>query len=95
MLTGSNSRADVDLARGLEAVEDRHAHVHQDDVRVESLRELDRLTAVTRLPHDLDPLVGREDRLERLGEEPVVVGDEDAERLRLRLARTHPSILPC
>ena len=94
MRTRTASLDRADLARGLEAVEHRHAHIHQDEVRAELPRELDRLAAVARLADDLDPLVCREDRLERLGEQPVVVGDEDAERLRL-LARGHPFILPC
>src|SRR5205823_12976510 len=82
-----------DLARGFEAVEDRHAHVHEDYVGAEGARELDRLPAVARLTDDLDPVVGGEDRLERLCEQPMVVCDEDAERLRLPFARAHPPIL--
>ena len=61
---------------------------------LERPRELDRLAAVARLADDLDPLVGGEDRLERLGEQPVVVGDEHAERLRLLRAAGAPFILP-
>ena len=46
--------------------------------------------AVARVPDDLDPLVADEDRLERLGEETVVVGDEHADRLGLLRAARHP-----
>ncbi len=50
---------------------------------------------VARAAGDLDPLVAGEDRLEGLGEQAVVVRDENADRLRLRhrLARRHLSIL--
>ena len=75
------------------SLEDRHAHVHEDYVGAEGASELDRLPAVARLTDDLDPVVGGEDRLERLCEQPMVVCDEDAERLRLPFARAHPPIL--
>ena len=51
-----------------------------DHVRLQPARKLDRLVAVGRAADDLDPLVGREDGLERLREEAVVVGDEEADR---------------
>src|SRR5512135_1154890 len=96
--SGQHEHADVvarrpDLARSFEAVEHRHADVHEDDIGAELPRELDRLFAVACLTHDLDPLVGAENRLQRLREQPVVVRDEDAERLGLRPARAHPLIL--
>ena len=40
---------------------------------------LGRLTAVAGVGDDLDPVLPGEDRLERLGEEAVVVGYEDAD----------------
>ena len=49
-----------------------------------SAGELDRLRAVARVPDHLDPVVVGEDRLERLREEPVVVGDQDADRAAAR-----------
>ena len=67
----------ADPARRVEAVGARHAQVHEDDVGPELARELDRLLAVGGAADDLDPPVEREDRLERLGEEQVVVGDQD------------------
>ena len=39
--------------------------------------EADRLAAVERSADDLDPLVGREDQLERIDEQPLIVGYED------------------
>ena len=65
------------LLRGPEAVHSRHAQVHQDDVRFELPGELDRLGTVAGATHDLDPLVGLQQDLERLREERLVVGDED------------------
>ena len=56
-------------------------------VRRELLRELDRLAAVASTAGDFDPLVAREDRFESLGEEEVVVRDEDADRLCLLCLR--------
>ncbi len=41
-----------------------------------SPREPHRLPSVAGVPDDLDPVVAVEDRLERLGEEAVVVGYE-------------------
>ena len=60
-----------------EAVDARHAQVHQHHVRVEIAGERDRLAAVERSADDLDPLVGVEDQLERIDEQPLVVGDQD------------------
>ena len=50
----------------------------QHHVRVELARERDRLAPVERSADDLDPLVGVEDQLERVDEQPLIVGDEDA-----------------
>src|SRR2546423_9136021 len=96
---GQHEDADIlgrraDLARGFETIEHRHAHVHQDEIGAEPPRELDGLAAVACLADDLDPVVGGEDRLERLGEESMVVGDQHAERLGLLRAARHPSNLP-
>src|SRR5207249_2553651 len=63
--------------RRLDAVEHRHADVHQHDVGLELERELDRLGAVRRAADDLDAVVRVQDRLERLEEEALVIGDED------------------
>ena len=71
----------ADRARGGEAVGARHAQVHEHDVGPELAREPDRLLAVARAADDLDPAVEREDRLERLGEEQMVVDDQDADHV--------------
>ena len=54
-----------------------HRDVHQHDVRVQRLGELDRLLAVLGATDDVEALVIGEDGLERAREEEVVVGDED------------------
>ncbi len=54
-----------------------HRDVHQHDVRVQRLGELDRLLAVLGVTDDVEALVVGEDGLERAREEKVVVGDED------------------
>jgi hypothetical protein len=66
----------------MKAVHDRHRDVHQDHVRVDVQRQLDRLRTVCGLPDDLEPVVGSEDGFERLPEQPVVVGDEHADPVR-------------
>ena len=68
----------ADLPRGLDPVQNRHRDVHQDDVRLQVLREPHGLPAVAGVPDDRDPVVAVEDRLERLGEEAVVVGYQHA-----------------
>ena len=62
----------------LDAVHDRHRDVHQDHVRLQRERLLDGLLAVAGAADDLDLRLGGQDRLERLGEETMVVGDQDA-----------------
>ena len=64
----------LDIARRLDPVHHRHLDVHEDDIRLELGRQSHGRLAVARVGHDLDPLVAAEDRLERLGEEAVVVG---------------------
>src|SRR6267154_2836971 len=49
-----------DPARGFDAVEVRHFDVHQDDVRLESCRELDYVKAVYGLAHDCHAVVAVE-----------------------------------
>ena len=62
----------------LDAVEVRHAHVHEDDVGVELARELERLHAVGRFAHELEvgPLL--EHHAEAAAHERLVVDDENA-----------------
>jgi hypothetical protein len=71
-----------DLLRRVEAVHDRHRDVHQDHVGVDVQCDLDRLRPVCGVPDDLEPVVGGEDGLEGLAEQPVVVGDEHADPVR-------------
>jgi len=50
------------------------------------------------MPRDLDALVDREDRLQRLREQPVVIGDQNANRfpqVRGGSRKRFTSILPC
>ena len=49
-------------------------------MRAERSRQLDSLAAVARVAGDLDPVVGRQDRLQRLSKKTVIVGDQDADR---------------
>ena len=75
-MVGDSSRIAVGR---LDPVHDRHGDVHQHDVRLLVADELDRGTAVGGAPDDADAAVGRENRLERLREEAVVVGDHNAD----------------
>ena len=68
----------VQLAASPEPVEHRHRDVHQRRRPACSERQVDRFAAVLREPDDLEALVRAEDRLQRRGEERVVVGDQDA-----------------
>src|SRR5205814_9523617 len=86
----------ADLLRRLDPVQQGHADVHQDDVRLERLRQLDRLPAIARAPGDANPRVAREDGLERLGEQAMVVGDENRDRQHGGTALEVPTDnLPC
>jgi hypothetical protein len=80
-------RQDRDLDRGRDredfagcrdAVEVRHAHIHENDVRGQRAGLLDGAAAVARLADDLDRLVAREHRLEAGAHEVVVVDEEHA-----------------
>ena len=68
-----------DGPRRLDAVEHRHAHVHQDDVGAVELDEADGVGAVGRLAHDLDAVLGLEDHAEPLAQQGLVVGQDDAD----------------
>jgi hypothetical protein len=70
----------ADLARGIESVHDRHADVHDDDVRRELVRECDGLFSVRRRADDLDPWFDLEQRLHHLGERQLVVDDQHMDR---------------
>ena len=66
-------------ARRLDAVELRHAHVHQHDVRREPLPFGDRLEPVRGFADDLDVLLRFEDHAEARAHECLVVDDQDAQ----------------
>ena len=71
--------ADDDGPRRLDAVEHRHAHVHQDDVGRVELDEPRRRRPVGGLAHDLDAGLGLEDHAEALAQQRLVVGQDDAD----------------
>ena len=70
-----------------ETVQHGHRDVHQDDVRLRArARARPRRSPSAARADDVDPPVGREDRLERLGEETLVVGDQHAHLVRPHIA---------
>ena len=69
----------TDLLRRLKPVHHRHGDVHQDHIRLEGERELDRLGAICGMTGNLDAVVGCEDRLERLRKQTMVVRDVSSE----------------
>ena len=78
-----------DLPRGLEAVEQRHRDVHDDDVGPER-GQLHRLPAVVGFADDLDLAVGKEQGAQALADDRVVVGQQGLDRFSQwhgRLAR--------
>ena len=84
-----HARQACDLARGRDAVEARHADVHQDDVGALFADEVDRLLAVRRLARDLHVGLRLHDHAEACAHQRLVVGDDDADQLlRGSLART-------
>src|SRR6202021_4187165 len=66
------------LARRRDTVGHGHADVHQDDVRREVRRELDRLPSVGRLADDFQVVLGVDQRRERGAEQRLVVDDGDS-----------------
>ena len=60
-----------------ESVHHRHIHVHQDEVRHDPARLLDRLRPVARLAHDLEIRLRLEQPLQPLPQQRVVVREED------------------
>src|SRR5260221_77195 len=64
------------LRSGLDAVERRHGDVGDDDVRLEFFRGSQKLSAVGHHADDFE--FGFEQSAHSLGENPVVIGDQDA-----------------
>ena len=69
----------ADLLRRLKAVHDRHGDVHEDHVRVDGKRKLHRLRPIAGVTYDLEPVVGRKDRLEGLSKQTMVVRDQNTD----------------
>src|SRR5690606_25562117 len=65
-----------DAARGLDAVHDRHLHVHEHDVRPQLPRQLDGGGTVARLADHLDVVLHREDEGEARAHEGLVVDQQ-------------------
>ena len=66
-------------ARRLDAVQPRHAHVHEHDVRLVQARELDGLRAVRRLADDGDVGLRLEDHAKAAADQRLIVGQQDAD----------------
>ena len=81
-------------ARCFEAVEPRHANVHQDDVGSLGVHDLQRLESVRRLAHDIDVRLCGENRLESGAHHGLVVNHDDANHGRapsgIRARRRNP-----
>src|SRR5262245_62560200 len=82
-------QATHDLARGLDAVQERHADIQDDDVGLKSERFLDSLTAVAGLGDDFPPGLLLENLAEPLTHQRVIVTDEDTQPTHVR-----PRFLP-
>ncbi len=72
-----------DPARRLDAVDVRHADVHEHDIWMEVARERDRLCSVRRLADDVDVGLGVQDHPEAAAHESLVVREQDANRHRV------------
>ena len=70
-------------ARDADPVEARHRDVEQQHVGVQRLGQVDRAVAVARGADQLRALGAREQQLQPLGGERLVVGNQDAQRLGL------------
>ena len=77
---GGRVRCGQQLPRRLDPVDLGHAHVHQDDIRRDAARLLDRLSPVRRLADDLEVGLGLEDHPEAGAHERLVVDDQHAHR---------------
>ena len=73
------SAAAADLPRRLNAVQDRHGHVHDDDVRLVLLCKRDRCAAVGGLRHDVKAFVAFEQHAQPFSYNRVVIGKKDSD----------------
>ena len=69
-----------DLAGGRDAVEDRHLHVHEHDVRAQLLCCVDCLAPVGRLADDLDVRFDSQDHREPAPDQVLVVDEQHSDR---------------
>jgi hypothetical protein len=72
-------RGGEDGARGLDAVHDGHADVHEDDVGQGLLRHPDALDAVARLADELEVGLAGDEHADARAEERLVVDEPDAD----------------
>jgi hypothetical protein len=72
----------ADDARRLEAVEDRHANVHQHDVWKDASRQIESFSAVGSLGDDLHLLLGIDQCCESAADGGLIVGDEHTDHAR-------------
>jgi hypothetical protein len=78
--TLDGGRCGEQLARGGDAVEVRHADVHEDDVRLQHARAVQGVAPVARLANHRDRIVAREDRPQAGAHQAVVVDEQDPDR---------------
>src|SRR5216684_9371258 len=67
-----------------------HAHVHEDDVRLQAQRLRHGVRAVSSLAGDLDVLLSVEDHAKASSHERLIVDDENAEAHRPTFLMTSP-----
>ena len=80
------------LGAGAEAVQLRHRDVEQDEGRVQAFEHLQRLAAVLGLGQRVAR--GLEGVARQVSDEPVVVGDQDQQFLRVGAGVHHPTHRP-
>ncbi len=77
----ARSGSSVIAAGGLEPVHARHPDVHQHDVRPGRAHDGDGLLAVGRLAHDLDVVLGVQQRPQPGAQQGLVVGEHDTDHV--------------
>ena len=76
--SGAAGAAPGDGARRLDPVHSRHAHVHEDDIRLDPLDQVDGGASVLRLPDDLDSLLGLQQHAETESVHLLVVDEDES-----------------